>query len=77
MRVRRRHVGGAGGHQPANVGGDDSVDNDFDPLTGRTPPIAFATGTVVANVDAGLRVVLLLVDGFESGDLSRWTAVTP
>ena len=62
---------------PQDAGGDDAVDSDFDPATAWTAPIVFAAGSVVANVDAGLRVVVLLVDDFESNDLGRWSTVVP
>ncbi len=62
---------------PQDAGGDDAVDSDVDPGSGRTAPIAFTTGSQVVNVDAGLRYLTLFVDGFESGDTSTWSVVAP
>lgn len=62
---------------PKDVGGDDTIDSDFDPATARTSQIAFTSPGVVAHVDAGLRVVVLFVGNFEDGDLSRWVVVQP
>ena len=62
---------------PQNAGGDDAIDSDFDPVTARTAPIIFTAGSVVANIDAGLQVLVIFVDNFENGDLGRWTLSTP
>jgi len=39
---------------PPNQGGDDQIDSDADPLTGRTPIITVTAGSVNNTVDAGL-----------------------
>ena len=62
---------------PQDAGGDDALDSDFDPTTARTEPIVFSAGTVVAKIDAGLQIVVVFVDNFESGDLDRWSTQAP
>jgi protocatechuate 3,4-dioxygenase beta subunit len=42
------------GLSPANVGADDAVDSDADPITGRTGPVTLAPGETNLTVDAGL-----------------------
>lgn len=39
---------------PADMGGDDTLDSDCDPTTGRTPSITVTPGQMVSTVDAGL-----------------------
>lgn len=39
---------------PPNQGGDDALDSDADPLTGRTPLFTLATGQILGDLDAGL-----------------------
>lgn len=62
---------------PQDAGGDDALDSDVDPGSGRTAPIAFTTGSQVVNVDAGLRYLTLFVDGFATGDTFAWSVVAP
>ncbi len=60
---------------PQDAGGDDALDSDVDPGSGRTAPIDFTTGSQVVNVDAGLRYLTLFVDGFATAILppGRWS----
>ncbi|MEM1180891.1 MAG: SdrD B-like domain-containing protein [Acidobacteriota bacterium] len=62
---------------PADVGGDDHVDSDVDPGTGRGPLFAYRAQTADQAWDAGLRAPPLFADGFESGDFSAWTRSVP
>jgi hypothetical protein len=60
-----------------DVGGDDQIDSDVDPSTGRSAPFAYTAGTIARSHDAGLRPVPLFTDGFESGDVTAWTSSVP
>jgi hypothetical protein len=64
-------------YSPQDAGGDDTVDSDVDPASGRTAPIDFIVGSQVVDVDAGLRFLTLFVDGFGSGDTAAWSVVAP
>ena len=55
-----------------DVGGDDLVDSDVDPATGRTASFVYVAGTGSRHHDAGLSIVPLFTDGFESGDTGAW-----
>jgi hypothetical protein len=57
-----------------DVGADDEIDSDVDPVTGRSEPFAYSAITVSRSHDAGLRPSVLFLDGFESGDTSAWSA---
>ncbi|MEO1367353.1 MAG: SdrD B-like domain-containing protein, partial [Acidobacteriota bacterium] len=64
-----------------DVGGDtfegDLVDSDVDPATGRSELFEYVAGSANRRWDAGLRIVPIFADGFESGDLSAWSTVVP
>ncbi len=54
---------------PRGQGGDDTLDSDADPATGRTGLLALAFGTATANVDAGLHQPMTTVTSSpESGE---------
>ena len=60
-----------------DVGSDDLIDSDVNPATGRTDAFTYSTGSASRSHDAGLRLLPLFEDGFESGDLSAWTESSP
>jgi hypothetical protein len=61
----------------ANVGGDDTVDSDAAPATGETAPFNVSINLLDTTIDAGLVVVPPFVDGFETGNTTRWSATVP
>ena len=60
-----------------DVGGDDTVDSDADPATGETAPFPVTINVLDTTIDAGFVVFPLFVDGFETGNSSRWSATVP
>ncbi|MEO1368329.1 MAG: SdrD B-like domain-containing protein, partial [Acidobacteriota bacterium] len=60
-----------------NAGADDLIDSDVDPATGRTELFEYLAGSANRRWDAGLTITPIFADGFESGDLSAWSAVVP
>ena len=60
-----------------NVGADDLIDSDVDPSTGRSDLFAYSAASASRSWDAGLRLLPLFEDGFESGDLSAWSSSAP
>ncbi|MEO1085989.1 MAG: SdrD B-like domain-containing protein, partial [Acidobacteriota bacterium] len=58
-----------------DVGGDDLIDSDVDPSTGRSELFDYTAATAGQSWDAGLRILPLFADGFESGDTSAWSAL--
>ncbi len=56
---------------PLDLGSDDTLDSDVDPLTGITASFPYTAGSVDLTRDAGLDVPLF-TDSFETGDTSRW-----
>ena len=60
-----------------DVGGDDLIDSDVDPGTGRSPLFSYTAASASRGWDAGLRLQPFFADGFESGDFSAWSEVTP
>ncbi|MEM1180463.1 MAG: SdrD B-like domain-containing protein [Acidobacteriota bacterium] len=62
-----------------DVGGDtfegDLIDSDVDPATGRSELFEYTAGSANRRWDAGLRIIPIFADGFESGDFSAWSAV--
>ncbi|MEM8930920.1 MAG: SdrD B-like domain-containing protein [Acidobacteriota bacterium] len=61
-----------------NIGADDTIDSDVDPITGATRPfILTSAGDSLQNLDAGLSGPPLFADGFEMGDTMAWTAAFP
>lgn len=59
-----------------DVGGDDTIDSDVDPTTGRSDLFSYVFGTLDLSRDAGF-TSLIFSDGFESGDTSAWSAASP
>ena len=62
---------------PPNVGGDDLLDSDVDPATGRSELFAYVAASASRGHDAGLRLLPFFADGFESGDLFAWSSAHP
>ena len=60
-----------------DVGGDDLIDSDVDPTTGRSPLFSYTSASASRSWDAGLQILPLFADGFESGDTSVWTSSSP
>ncbi len=60
-----------------DLGADDEIDSDFDPLTQRSDAFVYTAGTISRSHDAGLRSVPIFEDDFESGDKSAWSSSTP
>ena len=60
-----------------NVGGDDTVDSDAAPATGETAPFPVTINVLDSTIDAGFVVFPIFVDGFETGDTTRWSATVP
>jgi 6-phosphogluconolactonase (cycloisomerase 2 family) len=60
---------------PINMGDDDRVDSDINPGSGQTALTGYTEGSLDLTVDAGLFLTLIFSDGFDSGDLSAWSAV--
>ncbi|MEM8995428.1 MAG: SdrD B-like domain-containing protein [Acidobacteriota bacterium] len=58
----------------ADAGSDDLLDSDVDPSSGLGPLFTYEASSASQRWDAGLRAVPLFADGFESGDVSAWTA---
>lgn len=52
---------------------DDPSDSDVDPSTGRTAPVYVYAGRIYLSLGAGLIESPMFADGFESGDISRWS----
>lgn len=59
-----------------DVGGNDSLDSDADPVTGETDPFPVAIAVLEATIDAGL-TRLVFADGFESATTNAWSASVP
>lgn len=58
-----------------DVGADDEIDSDVT-IVDRTDPFVYTAGTVDLSRDAGLPIEdSIFQDGFESADLSEWSAV--
>ncbi|MEM9596037.1 MAG: SdrD B-like domain-containing protein [Acidobacteriota bacterium] len=57
-----------------DVGANDLVDSDVDPVTGLSELFAYEAGTAKREWDAGLRFPPIFVDGFESGDTLAWSS---
>jgi len=58
-----------------DVGADDAIDSDVDPLTGRSASFAYTSGTISRGHDAGLRLPAeIFSNGFETGNTSSWSA---
>ncbi|MEO1087491.1 MAG: SdrD B-like domain-containing protein, partial [Acidobacteriota bacterium] len=58
------------------AGNDDALDSDADPISGVTEPfLVISAGDSRLDLDVGLLEAgtLIFVDGFESGDTSKWT----
>ena len=64
---------------PQDIGGDELIDSDVDPATGRTVLFNYEAGGASRFHDAGLVVDLLPIfsDGFESGTTAAWSSVVP
>ena len=60
-----------------DVGDDDLIDSDVDPVTGRSEPFNYTADSAGRSWDAGLRILPLFADGFESGDTSGWSSSVP
>ena len=60
-----------------DVGGDDLIDSDVDPATGRSALFSYQAASASRTWDAGLRLLPFFADGFESGDFSAWSGVAP
>ena len=60
-----------------DIGGNDLIDSDVDPITGRSEPFNYTADSASRNWDAGLRILPLFADGFESGDTSGWSSSVP
>ncbi|MEO1368535.1 MAG: SdrD B-like domain-containing protein, partial [Acidobacteriota bacterium] len=60
-----------------DIGADDLIDSDVDPATGRSELFSYTAAGASRSWDAGLRILPLFADGFESGDLSTWSAIVP
>lgn len=60
-----------------NVGSDDLVDSDIDPATGRTELFEYTVSSASRSWDAGLRILPLFADGFESGTMEAWSEILP
>ena len=60
-----------------DVGGDDTLDSDADPATGETAPFPVTINVLDTTIDAGFVVFPLFVDGFETGNSTRWSATVP
>ena len=60
-----------------DVGVDDAIDSDVEPLTGRSASFAYTLDTldtIDRSRDVGLAFPPLFADGFESGNTSAWTS---
>ncbi len=57
--------------------GDDTVDSDAAPATGESAPFNVSINLLDTTIDAGLVVVPPFVDGFETGNTTRWSATVP
>ena len=60
-----------------DVGSDDLIDSDVDPATGRSQLFEYTAGSASRGWDAGLRILPIFADGFESGDTSAWSESVP
>ena len=60
-----------------DVGTNDLIDSDVDPVTGRSDLFAYESATAGRHLDAGLRLLPFFADGFESGDLLSWSSAVP
>ncbi|MEM1179548.1 MAG: SdrD B-like domain-containing protein, partial [Acidobacteriota bacterium] len=59
----------------SNAGDADLIDSDVDPSTGRSDLFIYEAASASQRWDAGLRILPIFADGFESGDFSAWSAV--
>ncbi|MEM1180460.1 MAG: SdrD B-like domain-containing protein [Acidobacteriota bacterium] len=58
---------------PRGQGGDDDADSDVDPISGTTSIVSLTSSQTDVSRDAGLQVLPIFADGFESGDTSAWS----
>ena len=59
-------------------GSDDLIDSDADPSTGQTDLFSYSADSDSRSHDAGLiGSFVVLINGFESGDLSAWSSAVP
>ncbi|MEM8996569.1 MAG: SdrD B-like domain-containing protein, partial [Acidobacteriota bacterium] len=61
----------------SNAGDADLIDSDVDPATGRSELFTYEAASASQRWDAGLRILPIFADGFESGDFSAWSTVIP
>ncbi|MEO1083900.1 MAG: SdrD B-like domain-containing protein, partial [Acidobacteriota bacterium] len=59
----------------SNIDDADLIDSDVDPATGRSELFTYEAASASQRWDAGLRILPVFADGFESGDFSAWSAV--
>ena len=62
---------------PRDQGTDDGADSDVNAASGTTSVFTLTAGGVETGHDAGLILLPLFADGFESGDLSAWSSSEP
>ncbi|MEM8997226.1 MAG: SdrD B-like domain-containing protein, partial [Acidobacteriota bacterium] len=60
-----------------DAGGNDLIDSDVNPANGKSQLFGYSESTATRSWDAGLRLLPLFADGFESGDLSAWAESVP
>ena len=60
-----------------DVGSDELIDSDVDPSTGQSELFEYTADSASRHWDAGLQILPLFADGFESGDTSAWTSSAP
>ncbi|MEM1179549.1 MAG: SdrD B-like domain-containing protein [Acidobacteriota bacterium] len=59
----------------ANALEADLIDSDVDPANGRSSLFSYEAGSANRRWDAGLRILPIFADGFESGDTSAWSGL--